>query len=505
MHIIIPATGMGRRFVDAGYTEPKPFILVDGKPMIQHVIELFPKETNVSVICREEMVARMKEICPYARVLVDTYRGLGPVDTILAVADSIDDSEETIVSYCDYGTAWDYDAFKKFVHRTGSDGVLAIYRGFHPHNLGPDKYAVVRETDRVAHEVREKWQFSRSKLDDCTSNGTYYFRNGALLKKYCKALVESGEKVNGEFYMSLVYNRMIQDGYKVMVFEIDRMLQWGTPADLEDYQVWSNCFRSSVVPPVTDGITLLPMAGRGSRFSMVGYETPKPFLPIDGVPMMVAAIDCLPKTPELRIVTLAEHPDVQPYFPDAKVYRIPDVTDGQATTCMKALDDVSDDTQLTITACDNGAIYNADRLSELLNDTSIDAIVWAFHNNPTSKLYPHMYAWLDVDETMRLRDVSVKRPFLDRPNKYAIIGTMTFRRTADFKTGYDYIRKHDIRTNGEFYVDNLLKPLVDMGKKIVVFPVDYYLCWGTPNDYKTFTYWESYFKNVHRSSSSEHA
>lgn len=505
MHIIIPATGLGKRFVDAGYTDPKPFILVDGKPMIQHVIELFPNETKISIICREDMVSRMKSIHPTANILVDCYRGLGPVDTILAVADFIDDSEETIVSYCDYGTTWDYSEFKKFVRSSGSDGALACYRGFHPHNLGEDKYAVVRETNRVVQEVREKWQFSKNKLDDYTSNGTYYFRTGALLKKYCRALVNSGETINGEYYMSLVYNQMIQYGHKVVVFEIERMLQWGTPADLEEYENWSKCFRSTIIPSVSDGITLLPMAGRGSRFSMVGYETPKPFLPIHGVPMMVAAVECLPKTPELRIVTLTEHPNVQEYFPDAKVYRIPDVTDGQATTCIYALGDVSDDTQITITACDNGAIYDVDLLSNLMNDTSIDVIVWAFHNNRTSKLYPHMYAWLDVDSDMRLHDVSVKKPFLDKPNKYAIIGTMTFRRAADFKKGYEFIREHNIRTNGEFYVDNLLKPLIDMGKKIVVFPVDYYLCWGTPNDYKTFTYWESYFKNVSSSAPSKHA
>jgi hypothetical protein len=162
---------------------------------------------------------------------------------------------------------------------------------------------------------------------------------------------------------------------------------------------------------------------------------------------------------------------------------------------MTALTDVSDETPITITACDNGALYDATKLQKLMDDPSIDVVVWSFHNHPSSKLYPHMYAWLDVDETMRLKDVSIKKPFADRSNTHAIIGTMFFRRTSDFKTAYTHCLEHELRTNGEYYVDNLLKPLVDLGKKVVVFPVDYYLCWGTPNDYKTFTYWQEHFNH----------
>jgi dTDP-glucose pyrophosphorylase len=284
------------------------------------------------------------------------------------------------------------------------------------------------------------------------------------------------------------------------------MLQWGTPHDLETYQMWSDCFQRmryfhrSIYTP---GLTLLPMAGQGSRFKMEGFTIPKPFLPIFETPMVVEAVNCIPASDSLRFVTLKELEDIQPYFPSATVIRLDETTDGQATTCMLGLEGVSNSTPLTISACDNGALYDSDALKRLLQDTSIDVIVWSFHNNPTSKLYPHMYAWLDVDEHMQLRDVSIKKPFADRPNTHAIIGTMYFRKTQYFRDGYEYIKKHDIRTNGEFYVDNVLKPLVDMGRKVVVFPVDFYLCWGTPNDYKTFYYWADYFK-YDRDTSSEY-
>ena len=43
MHIVIPMSGMGNRFINAGYTVPKPLIMVDGKPIIEHVCNLFQK------------------------------------------------------------------------------------------------------------------------------------------------------------------------------------------------------------------------------------------------------------------------------------------------------------------------------------------------------------------------------------------------------------------------------------------------------------------------------
>lgn len=499
MKIVIPMTGLGKRFVDAGYTVPKPFIEVDGKPMLQHVIDLFPGERDILLICRPEMTSMAKTICPYATIVEDSYKGLGPVNTVLAAASHIKDDEEVIVSYCDYGAVWNYTKFKEYAQTEKPDGIIVCYRGFHPHNLGTDLYATVRIENGYAQEVREKGVFTH-KLEDYTSNGTYYFRTGAFLKHYFSTL---DTFINGELYVSLVYNRMIQDGHKVGVFEIEKMLQWGTPYDLEVYTMWSNCFKRSAQPRIQcPGITVLPMAGEGSRFRTQGFTIPKPLLPIHGSPMMIEAIRCLPITDELRVVCLQrDRKDVQEYFPDATVVSFEKTTNGQATTCMIALTDVADDVPVTITACDNGALYNEAHLQKLLEDTTIDVIVWSFHNNPTSKLYPHMYAWLDVDETMKLRDVSIKKPFDNKPNHHAIIGTMFFRKTKYFRQGYEYIVNHDIRTNGEFYVDNLLKPLVDMGLNVVVFPVDYYLCWGTPNDYKTFIYWDEHFNNDHHSAS----
>ena len=130
----------------------------------------------------------------------------------------------------------------------------------------------------------------------------------------------------------------------------------------------------------------------------------------------------------------------------------------------------------------------------MVNDTSIDIIVWTFRNNQASKTNPNAYAWLDVDDNGFVRYVSCKNFIYEDPlTTHAIVGTMFFRKCEYFTKGYNSNIKEDIRTNGEFYVDDVLNQNIKDGLKVKVFEVENYICWGTPNDFRTYNYWEDYF------------
>ena len=54
MHILIPMAGRGKRFEAAGYSFPKPLIEVDGKPMIQLVVENINIDARFTFIVQKE-------------------------------------------------------------------------------------------------------------------------------------------------------------------------------------------------------------------------------------------------------------------------------------------------------------------------------------------------------------------------------------------------------------------------------------------------------------------
>lgn len=516
--LILPMSGLGKRFVAAGYTSIKPMIEVEGKPIIQHVMELFPGVDEIHCICREEHRALVHTfLSSFANLHIHYIPGhsLGPVYAVMQVAHAIiGDDDEILVSYCDYGTEWNFAEFLETVHSQHADGAIAAYKGFHPHMLGTDNYAFLRLDDQGnLAEIREKEPFTDNRMSEYASNGTYYFRRGAYVKKYFGEVLASGDtwSKNGEYYVSLVYNLLVRDGLRVIPFEIQKMLQWGTPKDLEEYNVWSRHFHKilrqptvTLKSPESSATLVLPMAGRGSRFSMVGYETPKPLLDIRGKPMIVRAVESIPRCERNVFVCLNEHLQS---FPLAETLRnelrdsthlveivgISDTTEGQACTCQIAIEeaDILPSEPILISACDNGVDYDEAAYAALEADESVDVIVWSFTNNPTSQRFPHMYAWMTTDEDLNITKVSVKK-YLEGA-KHCIIGTMFFRRAAIFQEGLGEIVEKNIRTNGEFYVDDLLNPLIAKGYKVKVFPVDAYICWGTPTDYQVYQYWLEYF------------
>lgn len=512
LQLVVPMSGLGKRFLDAGYTTPKSFIEVDGKPMVQHVVELFPgvKAENTMFICNNELESRYLQQLRYLRPGSSTRLvsvGLrGPVDVVDACADSIDDDRPVIVTYSDYGTDWN---FQKFLQDADDfDGAIACYRGFHPHMLGTDNYAFVREQDGVLLEIKEKEPFTDNRMNEYASNGTYYFSSGRLMKKYFRALIDSGETVKGEFYVSMVYNLMAADGLRTKVFEIERMLQWGTPHDLEIYRGWSRYFVDSSKkseparnPPGTT--LILPMAGRGSRFATDGYDLPKPLLPVDDKPMFARAVEDLPRSDREVYVCLQEHVNqfsinrvISSHRTNANMVAIDGVTEGQACTCEMAINALELDREkpIMISACDNGASYDEKAYQRLVDDPRVDVIVWSFRNSQASKSNPNAYAWLEVCDLGCVHGVSCKKfPGGDPLKSHAIIGTMFFRKARYFMDGLARNYELDRRVNGEFYVDDVVNRCIDFGLRVRVFEADHYVCWGTPNDYMTYEYWKGHF------------
>ncbi|MCB9799911.1 MAG: NTP transferase domain-containing protein [Candidatus Omnitrophica bacterium] len=251
MNIVIPMSGTGARFIEKGYKTPKPFIEIEGKPIIRHIVERFCPDDRFVLICNEEQIKEaeresiLKKLAPNCTVIKISPHKLGPVFAVLQAARHINDDEPTIVNYCDFSWCWDYDHFKQYLISSDCDACVVAYRGFHPH-LRHQKnfYASMRDNGRNEMlEIREKYSFTENKMDCFQSSGTYFFKQGLWIKHYFQQLIEKQIDLNGEYYVSLVNNLMVKDGLKVGIYEIPFFLQWGTPEDMEEYICWSNYFK----------------------------------------------------------------------------------------------------------------------------------------------------------------------------------------------------------------------------------------------------------------------
>jgi NDP-sugar pyrophosphorylase family protein len=506
-------SGIGNRFIKAGYSVPKPLIEIGGIPIIEHVCNLFPGEEKFTFICNAQHLAEtnmrqvLTKIKPNAEIIEIPNHKLGPVYAVSQVFSVIQDDEEVIVNYCDFGTFWDFQDFLKHTRDRNADGAIPSYKGFHPHMLGSTNYAFVRDQNQWMLEIKEKEPFTNNRQQEYASSGTYYFRKGSFVKRFFRELMDKNHHLNGEFYVSLVYNLLVDNGLKVSIYEIQHMLQWGTPEDVEEFNQWFNYFNDVVCFSKNEQIlenthTLIPLAGRGSRFLSEGYLDPKPLIEVSGKPMIIQAASSLPRSAFYEFVVLDEHLAKYPLknallteFSQANIFSLNETTEGQSVTCSIGLNNMPMDHSLIISATDNGLLYDREKLVDMIQDSEVDAIIFTFRNHPSSKANPQMYGWVGVDEDgITSNSVSVKAPISNDPfNDHAIVGTFWFKEARLFQEAYDYQLAHNVRVNNEYYVDSIMGILIDKGYRVNVLEVEHYICWGTPNDYRTFVYWQSFF------------
>ena len=509
MQIIIPMSGKGERFKKAGYSKPKPLIEINNKPIIAHVLDMFPGEKDVTFICNRDhiettnMEALLKHYCPTGRVITIEPHKSGPVFAVSKIFDLIDDKKPTIVNYCDFNCYWNYEYFKKWLLKLNPDGCIPAYKGFHPHSLAGNNYAFIREKNGWMTKIQEKKPFTNDKLNEFASSGTYYFANGKILKDFFKKTIDSNLKVNNEYYCSVVYNLMVKESLKVAIFELQHFMQWGTPDDLNEYLSWSNGFTALAnyknSKTIFQSSTLIPMAGKGNRFRKENYKLSKPLIPISGIPMVIQAVKSLPKTNTYSFIALENlfnkndlNKILNSNFENIRIKLLNKITDGQCSTCLSAINEIPSQQPVTISACDHGVILKNQKFHKMFNDKNIDRIVWVTRSHPEAIRKPEMFGWVQ-ESNNKIIKVSVKKP-LGNPKKDPIlIGTFTFKKASIFKECAQNLIHRNGRVNGEFYVDSCINDALLLGYKCHVFDVDHYFSWGTPNELRTFEYWQSCF------------
>ncbi len=503
-------SGFGNRFLKAGYTSPKPLIEVEGMPIIQHVINLFKGEKDFIFICNNDHLEStnmrniLESICPKGKIIGIESHKKGPVYAVSKVFDYIDDDEPVFVNYCDFCCYWDYIHLKKLLDTGLFDGIVPAYKNFHPHSLRNNNYAFMRVKDNLLLEIKEKESFTENKINEFASSGTYFFKKGLFIKKYFSEIIKEDIQVNNEYYCSLVYNLMLRDNLKIGVYELEHFMQWGTPNDLREYNQWSEIFNklnSKIINQKEYKLTtLLTMAGKGSRFKSLGYSSPKPLIEVSQKPMILRALSCLPKSKEYRFVCQKEllensniEEEIRANYPYSLFVNLDKYTNGQAISALYGIKDMHDNEAITISACDHGMFFNGKEFEKIFFDKNVDIIVWACKWHPPAIQHPNMYSWLKVDNSNFVIDVSLKKAFNESTKNPLLIGTFTFKKKEDLVNSINSMIKRKGLVNNEYYIDGCILDAIKIGLKVKVFYIDNFLCWGTPDELKTFEYWQTCF------------
>lgn len=236
VNIVIPMAGAGSRFVKAGYKDPKPFIDVAGKTMIERVLEnlYYPNARYILIARKEHLEARINlagEIKKKYNVEFVTVDKLteGTVCTVLHARKLINNDKPLIIANSDQIVDIDFKDFVDDCLNRKLDGSILTFldRENNPKwsFAKTDEYGVVTE-------VKEKQLISNR-----ATVGIYMWNKGSDFIDSSIDMIARNERVNNEFYTCPTYNYLIENGKKIGIYDIEfeQMHGTGTPEDLDIY------------------------------------------------------------------------------------------------------------------------------------------------------------------------------------------------------------------------------------------------------------------------------
>lgn len=516
IHLLFPMSGQGTRYQKVGYQQPKPLIPVSGIPMIERLLENFPKDWPCTFVIAEnhrgtDLPRLLKSLRPECQIIEVPVHSEGPGVAINAGLQNISSDERILVSYCDYGMIWDAAAFDRFTLETKCDAALLSYIGFHAHYLSSVKYAYSRMNQERVVEVREKGSFTEDREQEYASCGAYYFRNKDLLAQSLQYQTAQGLKVNGEYYTSLTVQALIQmkPESQVRIFKIPYFFQWGTPQDLWDFEYWEKTFKavgSKSLNQFSVDQILMPMAGLGSRFKKL-TSTPKPFIPVRGPAIFQRALESLPTSEAIQIVALKEH---QSYLRNQKrVKFLSETPAGQALSTQAGLEFLDPTKAVLVSSCDHELFISKERWEKLMK-LNPDAVIFTVRNFPGTRRSPNSYAYVVTEELENpcsaVKAVSVKKPISENPAQDPLlVGTFWFRSTQLLQEGIDQLKKSNQLVNGELYLDGVFNDLLASGRRVHVCEALGYINWGDPDSMAEALYWSEVYQGPIRDQRSRYS
>jgi len=227
-NLLLPIAGKAQRFINEGYTMPKPLIMSREKHIIDWSMDsIDTSECNVIFAVRLDHVnnfsidkiLKQKFGDDIEIVVVDRVTD-GSVSTCLLAKDHINNDLPLIIYTPD---VYFEDKFVPSDILPDLDGFILTFKANNPaHSY------VELGTNNLATRTAEKEVISEN-----AAVGVYYYKTGKMFVDYAEKMIKHNIRTKNEFYICPMYNLMIKNGLKVGIQQVEKMHVLGTPAELE--------------------------------------------------------------------------------------------------------------------------------------------------------------------------------------------------------------------------------------------------------------------------------
>jgi NDP-sugar pyrophosphorylase family protein len=253
MNILVLMAGRGQRFVNEGYTTPKPLIEVNGKTILQWTTESCPYINHDGkgqsdyiklhfAVLQEHLdegldkflysvYGRNIEIIPFKEVT------RGSLDTAMQAVSRMWHKEYPLL-VLDSDNKYNHNGLDDFIRKLAFKQNAVGIACFEEHEKTlPNKWSNVNIENGLALGVKEK---DNDWINYPALIGVFYFGQTQFFRNYAKFIMEYHKPVefsgNAEYYMSMVPSYNISIKVPVYVHKVTDVIPLGVPSDIKRFE-----------------------------------------------------------------------------------------------------------------------------------------------------------------------------------------------------------------------------------------------------------------------------
>ena len=230
---------------------------------------------------------------------------------------------------------------------------------------------------------------------------------------------------------------------------------------------------------------VIPMAGASSRFKILGYDKPKPFIKFEKKMMIEHVLECFKKLNAKFILVIQEKflenqkEEIQ-YLKNnysIEFVTVPKLTMGAAITALAAHKAINE--RFDIIFADSDNIFNQDDIVKFVDsvrERNLDGALLTINSNKAC------YSYVQINENSLLIQTKEKEVI----SNHAVCGIYYFRKLNQFKDAViDLVVEADL-SKGEFYMSNVYNHLLKSTENIGIFDINEFACVGTPEQLQQY-------------------
>ena len=167
--------------------------------------------------------------------------------TILNVEDIVDSDAPVCLSGCSYILEYDERRLSHLMENEDIDVILLCFTHHECVLRNPHNHSYIKLKNGVVEKVSEKMVISEQPYRDYAFTGTVMYKKAADLftsiKKNIQETPEGTEKQDSRTYSFLTaINKLIEEGKKVIVFEVDKFISLLNITDYQEFVYWQEYF-----------------------------------------------------------------------------------------------------------------------------------------------------------------------------------------------------------------------------------------------------------------------